>query len=141
VFDTDTLGVDWFILRCSGLVDLGVDSGHSTEPPGYLQLLLWKYLSAPRGPISIRYFEFAPFLTTAISSTQLCRLGELALVLELGHRSCLFSSRDIAALVQYRVDWGPVEMPLLDKEISSPLYPLINQPPKVAVSLPLHQTQ
>ena len=38
-------GLDWSILRCCRIVDLSVDSGYSTEPTGYLQLLPCEYLS------------------------------------------------------------------------------------------------
>ena len=34
-----SMTIDWSILRCCRNVDLGVDSGYSTEPPGYLQFL------------------------------------------------------------------------------------------------------
>ena len=42
---TDSLAIDWFILRCCRFLDLGVDSGHTTEPTGHLQLLPSQYLS------------------------------------------------------------------------------------------------
>jgi hypothetical protein len=42
--------VDWSILRCCRILDLGVDSGYPREPTGHLQFLPRKYLSGYRGP-------------------------------------------------------------------------------------------
>ncbi len=39
VLHTNSIVIDWFILCCCRVVDLSVDSGHSTEPTGNLQLL------------------------------------------------------------------------------------------------------
>ncbi len=38
--------LDWFILCCRRVIDLGVNSGHSTKLTGHLQLLPRKYLSS-----------------------------------------------------------------------------------------------
>ncbi|KAH9045868.1 hypothetical protein EDB83DRAFT_1549519 [Lactarius deliciosus] len=40
--------VDWFVLCCCRVVDLGVHPGHSTEPSGHFQLLSRKYLPDSR---------------------------------------------------------------------------------------------
>ncbi len=45
VLRTDSIVIDWFILCCCRVVDLGVNSGHSTEPSRHFQLLPCKYLS------------------------------------------------------------------------------------------------
>jgi hypothetical protein len=80
--------IDWFILRCCRLVNLGIDSGSSTESTGHLQLLPCEYVSSYYcRHKSIQYLDFPPCLPTPIFSTQLCRLGKLALVLKLGHQS------------------------------------------------------
>ena len=39
VLDADSITIDWSILRCRRNVDICVDSGYSTEPTGYFQLL------------------------------------------------------------------------------------------------------
>ena len=71
---------DRVILCCCCVVDLSVDSGHSTKPTGHFQLLSCQHLSDYCRP---QHFEFPPFIPTPIFSTKLCRLGEHTLVLEL----------------------------------------------------------
>ena len=100
---TDSIVIDWSILCCCRIVDLGVDSGHSTEPTGHFQLLPRKYLSDYCRPKSIQYFEFSLCFPTPILSTKLCGLGELTLVLELGDQSYLRSTRDLAAAMGTKI--------------------------------------
>jgi Family of unknown function (DUF6535) len=47
---TDSSIVDRFILHCCCFADLGVNSGHSSEPTGHLQLLLANILVDPNRP-------------------------------------------------------------------------------------------
>ena len=39
VLHTNSSVLDWSILRCCRIVDLSVDSGHSTEPTRHIQFL------------------------------------------------------------------------------------------------------
>ena len=95
----DSLIIDRFILRCCRVVDLGVDSGHSTEPTGHIQLLPCQYLWGYFRPKSVQYLKFPPIFPTHILPTHLCRLGECPLVLEPGHQSYLCSTRNVATAV------------------------------------------
>ena len=40
--------IDWSILCCRRIVDLGVDSGYSTEPTRYFQFLPLEHLPGAR---------------------------------------------------------------------------------------------
>ena len=75
------LVIDWIILCCCCVVDIGVHSGHSTESAGYFQFLSLKHLQDCDRP---QYFEFPPCFTTSFLSTELCNLGQCTLVPELG---------------------------------------------------------
>ena len=66
---------DWFILRCRRVIDLGIDSGYSTQRTEHVQLLSRQYLSDRRGPKSTQLFEFTPYYPTSLSAANLCRLG------------------------------------------------------------------
>ena len=80
--------IDRSILRCRRIPDLSVYSRHSTEPTGHLELLPSQYLSDHDQSKWIQ-FEFPPSLPSPILSTNVCRLGQLTLVLELGHQPYL----------------------------------------------------
>ena len=99
---TDSMVIDWFILRCCCVVDLSVHPGHSTEPAGHLQFLPCKHLSGYCRPKSIQRFEFPPCFPTAVHSTKLCSLGERSLVLESGDQPYLCSSCDLVAAMARR---------------------------------------
>ena len=75
---TDSSVIDWSILRCCRILDLGVHSGHPTKPTGHVQLLPCQHLSDYCRPKSGEYF--CPSLPTSIYSSNICRLGERALV-------------------------------------------------------------
>jgi hypothetical protein len=68
VLYTNSSVIDWFILCCCRIVDLGVDSGHSTEPTGHLQLLPCQYISGYL-PTQIDPIFPPPFFPTPIFST------------------------------------------------------------------------
>jgi len=98
-FKYDLQGVDWFILRRSGDVGRSIGSGPSAKLPGYLRILPRKHLSTPC------QFKWNPRshsrLTSrsihAILSTEICRLGQLSLVPELGHQPYLRAVGDVTA--------------------------------------------
>ena len=97
ILHTDSSVIDWFILRCCRILDLSVYSRHPTEPTGHVKLLPCQYLSDYGQPKSAEYI--IPFFSTPIYSTDLRRLGEQSLVLELGDQYHLCSTRDVAAAV------------------------------------------
>ena len=103
---TDSMVIDWFILRCCCVVDLSVHPGHSTEPAGHLQFLPCKHLSGYCRPKSIQRFEFPPCFPTAVHSTKLCSLGERSLVLESGDQPYLCSSCDLVAAMGSKIPQG-----------------------------------
>ena len=45
VLHTDSIVIDWSILRSCRVLDLSIDSGHSTKPTGHIQFLPCQYLS------------------------------------------------------------------------------------------------
>src|SRR6266702_7476245 len=96
--------IDRSILCCCCIIDLGDDSGHSTESTGHLQLLSRKYLSDCFQPESVQHFP--PFFSTPILSTNVCCLGQFTLVLELGDQSYLCSARDFAAAMGTKIPQG-----------------------------------
>ena len=102
----DSLIIDRFILCCCRVVDLVVDSGHSTEPTGHIQLLPCQYLWSYFRPKSVQYFNFPPIFPTHILPTHLCRLGECPLVLKPGHQSYLCSTRNVATAVGPKISQG-----------------------------------
>jgi hypothetical protein len=57
--------------------------GSETKQSGYLGILPWKHLSGSRRPE--RNTLIHSFPTTLILSSEICRLGEFSLVLELSH--------------------------------------------------------
>ncbi len=95
--------IDWFILCCCCIVDLSVDSGHSTEPTGHLQLLPCKYLSSCCRPKPIQHSEFPPFSLAPIFSTKLCHLRERTLVLELGDQSNVWFTCNVATAMGTKI--------------------------------------
>ena len=74
--------IDWSILRRCRNVDICIDSGSSTEPPGHFQLLSREYLSGDDQSKWTQRLEFPPFFPTAILSTEPRSLGKRALVLK-----------------------------------------------------------
>ena len=103
ILRTDSSLVDRFILCRCRVVDLGVGSGYSTEPTGHVQLLPCEYLSDCRRPKSIHHLQLPSCFTAPIFSTKLCRLGEFTLVLELGDKPYLCSTRNITAAVGTKI--------------------------------------
>ena len=74
--------IDWSILCCRRIVDLGVDSGYSTEPTRYFQFLPLEHLPDARRPEWIKHFDFPPFFPTPLLSTKLRSVGKRTLVLK-----------------------------------------------------------
>ena len=101
VLHSNSSVVDWFILHCCHILDLGVHSGHPTESTGHLQLLPCQYLSDYRWPESPKHFR--PFFSTLIYSTNVCRVDEWAVVSEPGDQYYLCSTCDVATVDKY---WG-----------------------------------
>ena len=101
VLQTDSMVVDRVVLCCCCIIDLSVNSGHSTKLAGYLQLLSCKHLSSYCSPESTEYFPL--FLPAPIFSTKLRRLGERTLVLELGDQSYLCSTGDVATAMGTKI--------------------------------------
>ena len=88
--------IDRSILRCCRVVDLGVNSGYSTEPTGHHQLLPREYLSGNDQSKWAQRFDFPPFFPTAILSTKPCDLGQRALVLEFRHQPYVCTPCNVA---------------------------------------------
>ena len=101
---TDSSVIDWFILRRCCFLDFGVNSGHPAESTGHLQLLPCQYLSNFGRPESAKYI--LPFFSPSVHSTNICRLGERALVHELDYQYYLCSTRDIATAVGTTIPEG-----------------------------------
>jgi len=99
---------DWFILcrRCS--ISCSVRPGPQAELPGHLSILPRKHLSNPRR------FEwlpghYSPHTSQSIYpifSTGLCRMGQLALVSQLGHQSHMRTFGDITPAMGASVHEG-----------------------------------
>jgi hypothetical protein len=84
--------VDWSILRRSHHITRCVRTGPQAKFSGYLSILSCEYLSDSRRPKRHRTTHIHPFPrrhTYPILSSEICRLGELALVLELSYESYL----------------------------------------------------
>ena len=107
VLHTNSPFIDRLILRFCRIVALGVNSRHSAESTGYLQLLPRRYLSSKCCQLkSVQCFKFPSGLPTVIFSTHICHMGELALVLELGDQSYLCSTRDLTTAVGPKIPQG-----------------------------------
>ena len=93
---TNSLLIDWSILCFCCIVDLSIDSRPPAESTRYIQLLPRQRVS---GYDSSERIEFPPSFTAPVHSTELCSLGQRAVVLELGDQYYLRSPCDIATAV------------------------------------------
>jgi len=77
---------DWSILRRRRSICCGIRPGPQAEFPGHLSVLPRKHLSNPQW-IPGRYSPYTSRSVHSIFSTNLCRVGQLALVSQLAHQS------------------------------------------------------
>ena len=106
VLHSDSMAIDRFILCCSCIVALGVNSGYSTGPTGHIQLLPRQHISDSCRPKSIKYLCFHSFFPAPIFTTKLRCLGERTLVFELGNQSDLCLARDLAPAMGAKISQG-----------------------------------
>ena len=99
----NSLVIDWSILRCCCVVDLGFHSGPPAKPAGHFQFLPRQYVSSNDQP---KYIEFTPYFPTPVHSTKLCHLGQYALVPELSDQHYLRPTRDFATAVGPTIPQG-----------------------------------
>jgi hypothetical protein len=78
--------IDRSILCCSRRPSCCYRPGPEIKQSGYLRILPWQHLSGSRRPECNTLFHSSPCRQiTLVLSSEICRLGEYSLVLELGH--------------------------------------------------------
>ena len=100
VLHINSMVVDWSIFRCCRILDLSVDSGHSTKPTGHVQFLPRQYISGYDQPKCIRHSTHFP---TPILSTKSCSLGECTVVHDLGYQPYLCPASDPSAAMGTKI--------------------------------------
>ena len=126
--------IDWIVLCCCRLVDLSVNSGHSTEPTRHLQFLPREYLSSRNQPKWTQYIEYPPHFPTPVLSTKLCSLGQRALVHELGDQPYLCFACDISPAMGSKIPQSyPLALP--STQASTAPYILFRRCRKVSPSM------
>ena len=89
---------DYFILCCRCCARRCISPRPPTKPPGYIFILSRKTLSTSSRPkCATPIHAIRCGHSSCILSTEVCCLGELTLVLELGHQSFMRDVGDIAA--------------------------------------------
>ena len=83
LFCASTGTLDWSILCCSRCTPWRDRSGPETKQSGYLRILSWEHLWGSRRPErNTRFHTVLCRQATPVLSSEICRLGEFALVLK-----------------------------------------------------------
>ena len=92
--------VDWFVLCCHRRSGRCISSGPQAQLTGYFRVLSRENVSAPGGPQCISpVYHIPSSQASCFLPPEIRHLGQLTLVLELGHQSYLCDAGDPASAV------------------------------------------